>query len=136
MGAGARSGRDMQGQPRPFQSGTSPTIVREVHCWVEDIELRLHPDPVDVDVETVADGYRLTVSARSLVKDLTLLIDRLDPAASIDQALVTLPAGDFTTLHVRTSIRGIEQDLMAGPVLRTANDLVHSRLATHTRNSR
>jgi len=97
--------------------------VREVHCWVEDIDLRLDPNPVTVVVDTVDGGYRIIVTATSLVRDLTLLVDRLDPAASIDQALVTLPAGESVTLNVRTTVCGIEGALASRPVLRTANDL-------------
>lgn len=103
------------------------STVREVHCWVEDIDLRLDPNPITAVVDPVDDGYRVTVSAHSLVKDLTLLVDRLDPAASIDQALVTLPAGESVTLHIRTAVRGIELAVSSRPVLRTANDLTAER---------
>jgi len=56
-----------------------------------------------------------------------LLVDRLDPTATVDQALVTLPAGATATLQVRTAVRGIEHDLLGRPVLRTANDLAAER---------
>jgi len=101
--------------------------IREVHCWVEDIDLRMDPNALDVAVEPADDGYLVIARARSLVKDITLLIDRLDPIATIDQALVTLPAGAMATLRVRTAVRGIEHDLLGRPVLRTANDLAAER---------
>ncbi len=104
----------------PRSGGTA----REVHCWVEDIGLRLDPDPADIIVDAVEDGYRVTVTARSLVKDLALLVDRIDVAATVDRALVTLPAGATATLHVTVAAPGVAQQLAARPVLRTANDLV------------
>ncbi|MEP7330882.1 MAG: glycoside hydrolase family 2 protein [Terracoccus sp.] len=104
------------------------TLVSEVHCWASDLELSLHPEAATVDVEAVSDGYRVTVvAARGIVKDLTLLVDRLDPGATVDQALVTLPAGASTTIHVRSSVAGLEAALAAAPVLRTANDLARTR---------
>jgi len=112
-------------------TGVAGTGVREVHCWVEDIDLRLDPDPADVAVEPTGDGYLVTVRARSLVKDLTLLIDRLDRAATVDRALVILPAGASATLQVRTAVRGIERELHGKPVLRTANDLAAERSVRH-----
>ena len=103
------------------------TVLREVHCWVPDIDLRLDPDPLELSVRPVDDGYLVTARARSLVKDLTLLVDRVDPAGTVDLALVTLPANASATLHVRTRVRGIERDLLSVPVLRTANDLAARR---------
>ncbi|KSW13761.1 glycoside hydrolase family 2 protein [Cellulomonas sp. B6] len=101
--------------------------ARAVHTWVEDVDLALDPDAVDARVHAVPDGYEVHVTARSLVRDLTLLVDRLDPAASVDEALVTLPAGASTTLRVRTPVPLDPAALVAHPVLRTANDLVAGR---------
>ena len=115
-------------------AGATPdgaTLVREVHCWAPDIELALHPEAATVAVEVASDGYRVTVvAARGLVKDLTLFVDRLDPDATVDQALVTLPAGTSTTIHVNSSVHGLEAALAAAPVLRTANDLARTRAGT------
>jgi len=98
--------------------------VRAVHAFVEDVDLHLEPAPFDASVEAVADGYVVTVVARSLVRDLTIHVDRLDPAAQVSDALVTLPAGASARLHVRTVVRGLDAALIERPVLRTANDLV------------
>ncbi|MEN0129069.1 MAG: glycoside hydrolase family 2 TIM barrel-domain containing protein [Brevundimonas sp.] len=101
--------------------------ARAVHTWVEEIELRLDVAPFRTQVEAVDDGYVVTVTASSLVRDLTLHVDRLDPAATVDAALVTLPAGEAARLHVRSSVPGLEAGLGERPVLRTANDLVAAR---------
>jgi beta-mannosidase len=97
--------------------------AREVHCWVEDVDLHLDPDPAEITAEPIDGGYRVTVTARSLIKDLTVLIDRLDASATVDDALVTLPAGASATLQIRSVKRGLAQALIRRPVLRTANDL-------------
>ena len=73
------------------------------------------------------DGYVVEVTARSLACDVTLLADRAAEDATVDDALVTLPAGQSTTFRVRTSARDLEQVLDRPPVLRTANDLQHTQ---------
>ena len=100
--------------------------VTRVHTFVEDIALSLDPDPIDVEVLQAEDGYAVKVTARSFVRDVTLLADRAAADATVDDALVTLPAGQSTTLRVRTSARDLEQVLERPPVLRTANDLQHT----------
>ena len=101
------------------------TMTR-VHTFVEDIELSLDRDPIDVEVLWAEDGYAVKVTARSFVRDLTLLADCPAADATVDDALVTLPAGQSTTFRVRTSARNLEQVLERPPVLRTANDLQHT----------
>ncbi len=97
---------------------------RAVHTWAPDVDLALDPSPVVVETHPVQDGYEVQVTARSLVKDLTLLVDRLDPDASVDEALVTLPAGASATFRVRTAVALDTGALTSAPVLRSANDLV------------
>ena len=100
--------------------------LTQVHTFVEDIELALDANPVDVEVMETEGGYAVTVTARSLARDVTLLADRAAADATVDDALVTLPAGQSTTFRVRTSARDLEQVLGRPPVLRTANDLQHT----------
>jgi beta-mannosidase len=74
-------------------------------------------------VEPVADGYRVTVTAETLVRDLTLLVDKLDPAATVDESLVDLLPGESATFTVTTAVSITEADL-APRVLRSANQLL------------
>ena len=96
--------------------------------FVEDPELHLaaQAEAVEVSAERTGSGFSVRVSASSLVKDLTLFPDRLDPGASVDTALVTLQAGRNHTFQV-TSQRdrpGSAGRLREGRCLRSANDLV------------
>jgi len=54
---------------------------------------------------------------------VTLLVDRLDPDAVVDDALVDLPAGATASFHVRTAARLDPAALLGRDVLRTANDV-------------
>jgi beta-mannosidase len=97
--------------------------ARSVHTFAPDVEMALDPDPLDVEVTATGDGYTVTVTARSLALDVSLMPDRVAADATVDDALITLPAGQSATFTVRTGARGAEKDLAAAPVLRTANDL-------------
>jgi beta-mannosidase len=101
--------------------------VTTVHTFVEDIELALEADPLDVHVERIDDGYAVNVTARTLARDITLLADRAAADATVDDALVTLPAGQSATFRVRTKASELQEALDRAPVLRTANDLQHTK---------
>jgi beta-mannosidase len=93
--------------------------------FVEDTVLRLRPRPAvtSAHVASTDDGYALTVTATALVKDLTLLVDRLHPDARVDSGMVTLTAGDSHTFHIQSEAID-PAGLSAETVLRSANDLV------------
>jgi beta-mannosidase len=55
--------------------------LTRVHTFVEDIELALEPNPVEVEVMETDDGYAVTVTACSLARDVTLLVDQAAPMA-------------------------------------------------------
>lgn len=95
--------------------------------FVEDPQLRLAPpaEALDVTAERSACGYAVRVVASSLVKDLTLFPDRLDPQAGVDTALVTLRAGESHTFQVASGRTDLDlAELTRRPVLRSANDLI------------
>ncbi|MGV8966871.1 MAG: glycoside hydrolase family 2 protein [Cellulomonas sp.] len=101
--------------------------ARTVHTWAPDVDLDLRPEPLVASVEGVDGGYRVTVTATSLALDVTLLVDRLDPAADVDLGLVTLPAGATATFRVTSAVPGLEGALTGPAVLRSANDLTLTR---------
>ncbi|GIG65880.1 glycoside hydrolase family 2 protein [Phytomonospora endophytica] len=80
----------------------------------------------EADFEAVAEpmtgGYAVRVTARSLLRDLTLFPDRVDPAATVDKALVTLLPGESVTFTV-SGPEGLDAGAFtAAPVLRCVND--------------
>ncbi|HEY3010001.1 MAG TPA: glycoside hydrolase family 2 protein [Micromonosporaceae bacterium] len=93
--------------------------------FAEDRDLAYAPAPAafDVAVEPVADGVAVTVAAGTLLRDVTLFPDRLDPAATVDRALVTLLHGESATFAVRSAVPLDAAALCGPPVLRFANDV-------------
>ncbi|MDH6515858.1 beta-mannosidase [Streptomyces sp. SAI-124] len=88
-GAGAGTGRGLG-------AGQVSGMLRALHFPSPDRDIP-YPRP-EFDV-SVAPGA-VTVTARTLVRDLLLQADRLDPAARADRGLVTLLPGERVTIGV------------------------------------
>ena len=76
------------------------------------------------EVVPVPEGTAVRVTAHSLVRDLTLLPDKVHPEAYTEDGLITLLPGESATLLVRHSVPIDAQALVSPRVLRTANELV------------
>jgi beta-mannosidase len=97
---------------------------RAFHYFVEDIALKLPKPTLSVSVSRRAGGCDITVTAVSLLKDLCLMVDRLDPDAVVDSMLVTLLPGETHVFRVQTQATIAPGDITVGTILRCANDLV------------
>jgi beta-mannosidase len=111
----------------------SELVVAGVHevrghwFFAEPRDSALAAAQVEVRTEPAADGTLVSLTAGSLVRDLALLVDKVDPAAVASDALVTLLPGESTTLLVRHDGDPLAASALSDPrVLRTANELVAS----------
>ena len=74
-------------------------------------------------IDRTASETRVTVTARSLLRDLTLHPDRLHPDAQIDRAGLTMLPGESVVFTV-TGVLGLDPAaLTTRPVLRCVNDI-------------
>jgi beta-mannosidase len=89
----------------------------------EDRDLALPPADFDADASTTDDGYQVRVTARSLLRDLSLLVDRVSPDAVVDDMLVTLLPGESVSFDVRTRDDVDPAAFLHHLVLRCANQL-------------
>jgi beta-mannosidase len=89
-----------------------------------DKELALPPADFELEISSDGDVHKIVVSARTILRDLTLLADRLGPAASVDEQMVTLLPGEQHTFELRGLTRELESRELVPPVLRCVNDLV------------
>ncbi|MGN6445902.1 glycoside hydrolase family 2 protein [Amnibacterium sp.] len=96
---------------------------RVVLNGAEVVDQALDATPLDAVVERVEDGYLVSVAAHAYVRDVTLLVDRVDPAATVDRGLVTLLPGERTAFRVRCDAVADPDAFTRAPVLRSANDL-------------
>ncbi|MFP4222622.1 MAG: glycosyl hydrolase 2 galactose-binding domain-containing protein [Phycisphaeraceae bacterium] len=94
---------------------------RAIHFWTIDRELA-YPEPeFDAEVTPTPAGYEVTITAKTLLRDLCLLIDRLDPQATVSDQLVTLLPGESQAFRIATKLTLDEDDLLSPPVLQCAN---------------
>jgi len=112
----------VSGVARPGESGAGEIVG--LHTWAEDKEMAYQAAPFEASVTRVDGGYTVQVTARSLVRDLALLVDKLDPDAQVDAQVVTVPAGELATFRVRSAMQLDEAALVGPRVLRSVNALV------------
>ncbi len=79
-------------------------------------------DPVTGHGHETPTTTTVTCMARNLVRDLSILPDRLAPHATIDRQLVTLLPGQSTTFVV--DVRLSAETQLVAPIVQTANGLV------------
>jgi len=118
--------------------------VRGLWFFAEARDSALEAPRLRTTAAADGDGWRVSVTAENLVRDLTLLADIVDPSLEATNALVTLLPGETATFEVRvrdagfvpgaalprTTTRGraavvMDPTELTGPrVLRSTNDLV------------
>lgn len=110
-------------------AGWQPLVVAEVDgtraTWFfgEDRDLALTQDAVSATAVRSDGGYKVTVTADALAKDVALLADKVAPDAEVDTMLLTLLPGETTVFTVRTTA-DVQPAAFTDPtVLRTANQL-------------
>ncbi|MEE1295441.1 MAG: glycoside hydrolase family 2 protein [Bifidobacterium sp.] len=104
---------------------TFPRVVLDGADVVEQ-PLAAPADAFDVDARAVDGGVELTVTAKSYVRDLFVMADKVDGAARVDRGMVSLLPGESATFRIATD--SDEPAAFAAPkVLRSANDLKRDR---------
>jgi beta-mannosidase len=98
--------------------------------FAEDKDIDYPAADYDATVEPVDGGLRVTVSARTILRDVTLFPDRLEPSATVDDALVNLLPGESVVFTVTTAAPLSPEALTTRPVLRCVND--HSERQVHS----
>jgi beta-mannosidase len=100
-------------------------LVADGTWWTftTDREMAYPKAQYDAVVEPAPDGARVVVTARTILRDLVLFPDRLDPAASVDTALVNLLPGETASFMIRCDRPLQAAELTVRPALRCVNDL-------------
>ena len=97
--------------------------TRALWFFAEDKDLALRPG-LAARAERTGDGYAVHVTAHSLQRDVTLLADKVDPGAVVDDALLTVLAGETATFRVSSTADVDPEAFLRPTVLRSTNQLV------------
>ncbi|MEM6554157.1 MAG: glycoside hydrolase family 2 protein, partial [Planctomycetota bacterium] len=102
--------------------GSTADPVAPAFWWFAPDKKIAYPE-ADFDTAlTPAPGiYTLTVTARTLLRDLCVFADRLDPAAEVSDQGVTLLPGQSHAFTIRSQATLSQEALTAPPVLQTVN---------------
>jgi len=112
----------------PGDAGSEVLVVtgagtRSVVDLTEVVDQLFAPSPLEASVASTADGARVTVTATSYARDVSLFPDRVDARARVDEGLVSLLPGESVVFTV-TGAPGIDAEALVGPlVLRHAGQL-------------
>jgi beta-mannosidase len=112
------------GDPRRELLAVTAGETRGLWFFAPDKDLDLPAPEFTASAEETSAGLAVTVTARTLLVDLTLFPDRLDPSAEVDEQLVTLLPGESTVFLVSAGARLDASALLVPPVLRCVNDVV------------
>ena len=96
---------------------------RAIQFFDEDVDVAFRPSDFELEVSDVAGGVELTVVARSLVRDIVVVNDRVDPDSVADEQIVTLLPGERHTFGVRTAVAAADARWRSSAVVRSVNDL-------------
>jgi beta-mannosidase len=81
-----------------------------------------YPEPrFDADLQSHGIAHQLTITARTLLRDLCIFVERLDEQATVNDQLVTLLPGESFTFEINSPSALHREDLIAPPVLQCAN---------------
>jgi len=89
----------------------------------KDMKLRYPQPRFDIESAETPDGITVTVTAQSLLRDLCLFVDRINPNAEVDDMLVTLAAGESRSFKIKGISKEAFDDADLSTVLRTANEV-------------
>ena len=102
---------------------------RVIWNFAEPVDQELCGDAVHAEAEATDNGASVTVTARSYVRDLTLLADIADASATVDDAVISLLPGESVMLKVRADGPIEASAVLAPTVLRHSNQLVANAAA-------
>jgi beta-mannosidase len=100
--------------------------ARVNHFFADYKHSALEAPAIEARVTKTENGLEVAVTAKNLIRDLVLMVDKLDPEASVDTGLVTLLPGETHNFEVTTKKPLSEAELTSARVLRSANQLVVS----------
>ena len=87
-----------------------------------DLDVEYQKPQFDVETRVVGSDLWVKVRAGVLLRDLVLNVDRIDPRAVVDSALVTLLPGEEHTFTIAGGAGLDPEEVTSTPVLRCVND--------------
>jgi len=97
---------------------------RAIWFFVDYKHSKLDPAVMEMELAKTQNGFQLKIKAKNLIRDLLVMIDKLDPDASIDKGLLTLLPGEVALFEIQSKKKLAIDQFSVGRVIRSANELV------------
>lgn len=95
--------------------------VADVWFFEIDKNIRYPKPDVESRLQKTDSGYALTLTAKTLIRDIVLTPERLDPQATVSDGMVTLLPGECFTFTITSDKTFLPEDLCTPPVFWCAN---------------
>jgi beta-mannosidase len=95
---------------------------RAISFFAEDREVAFPLAASSASTTRIDDGWQVRIIADTLLRELAIFPDRLDPDATVDDQLLTLLPGDSVTFTVTGGAHIDPVELVTYPVLRCVNE--------------
>ena len=92
----------------------------------KDMELRYPHPRFDIQTVETSDGIAVTITAHTLLRDLCLFVDRINPNAEIDDMLVNLMPGENRVFRISGISKEAFEEADLSTVIRTANQVAET----------
>ncbi len=106
--------------------------VRALWFFAEDRDLHLVDRWGSATAERTEDGYAVHLKAATLMRDVTLLVDKVADDATVDDAMVTVLPGETVTFRIRSAQDVDPRRFLDPHVLRSTNQLVDTHAPEST----
>lgn len=103
------------------------TADARAYWFFERDKVLAYPPPAfDAALEREGETHRLTITAKTLLRDLCIYADRLEPNATVSDQLLTLLPGESATVVINSAKELDLETLTSHPVLRCVNTVLNS----------
>ena len=87
----------------------------------QDYKLHYPAPQFDADLIRAGEDYFLRINAKTLLRDVCINVDRLDPEATINDQMITIFPGDGFSFVIRSQKELTTEQLTSPPVFQCAN---------------
>ena len=122
----AQISKDLYNPSKSSSSVLVATFAGERKLWFfeEYKDSALEHPSFEINLDKTPRGYQLKVTANNLIRDLLVMIDKVDPGASVNQGLITLLPGETALFEIQTSQSLSTEHFQSERVIKSANQLV------------
>ncbi|MEQ8674452.1 MAG: hypothetical protein RLP44_22490 [Aggregatilineales bacterium] len=92
-----------------------------LHFFARDKDIYYPKPDFDAEIVQIGDRYQLTISAKTLLRDLCIFVDHIDPDAQISDQMITILPGESFVFEIESTHPLTVDALTQAPIFQTIN---------------